>query len=518
VTTTIEHDTQQPIESPTTTALAVVTKSIAEINAVDSTIADLESKYRGVVFAVDTAEGMDEARKARAAIREPRYALQNIEKGVKAALNGLKTSVGEQIGPYITRIEAIEDPVHLQIKGQEEREEATRKAKKEAEARRIAAIEERISDIRETVTLAAGKSSEQIQQFITELEAVAVDATFAEFQPRAETAKAATLVKLQAVHKAAVDLEAQQKKLEEERAVLARQQANEQRLARIRARIGSIREFANDLVGVPSIRILQSLETAKAYVIDSTFQELEEEAAAERLKTVQRLEKVYDATVAHEAEVERLAREKAEQDAAAAKERERIAADQRYAETLQRLHNERMEQIRGIERMLLVATRHGTLEGYDLAINELKALTLNEEDYGTLLKDATAARDSTLKALREGRDALNLRLVEEAAAKAENDRLAEANRKLEADRAELDRREQASKLAQETVAPPSDPVEATKDESVQALVKELSAPASGDPTDDEIIEVVARTWFVPETTAIEWIIAVADRQRDMVAA
>ena len=430
--TTIEHDTQQPaeaVEAKTTTALAVVTKSIAEINAVEATIAELEAKYKGVVFQVGTPEGMEEARKARAEIRAPRYALQNIEKATKAIVNDLKTSVSEQVGAYIPRIEAIEDPVHQQIVGEEQRKAAEKKAREEAEAKRVAAVEERISDIRETVTLAAGKPSAVIAGLMADLEAVAIDASFAEFQQRAETAKAATLVRLQAAHKAAVDLEAQQKRLEEERAAQAVERerlAEEQRIAR--------------------------------------------EAAA--------------------AEEARLRKEREAQEAAAAQERARIAEEERQArvkrEAEEREHQEHLRRQREEEERA-AAERRRILEAEERAAQERLAAQRAEAD----------RIEAERKAQRE----------------AEEQRLAEQ-------RAELDRQQQALQLEKEAVAPASDPAEATSSESV--LPPQPSAPTAHEaayrPTDDEIIEAVAQAFFVPESTAVDWIAGMEIHQRQAEAA
>jgi hypothetical protein len=213
-------------ETQTTTALALVTQSITELNRVALEVAALEPKYLGVVFDVKTTAGMKAACEARLAIRKPRYTIQKMQKDAKTPLNALKKGIDDQVDAVIARITAIEDPIHEQISNEERRKEDEKRAREEAERQRVAAIRGRIEDDIRAVPLAAvGRSARDIEIFIADIESMVIDHTFAEFQKEAEGAKATTLIRLRAAHTKALAMEAEQKRLAEERAELEKQRA-----------------------------------------------------------------------------------------------------------------------------------------------------------------------------------------------------------------------------------------------------------------------------------------------------
>ena len=67
-----------------TNAITLIGAQLAEFDAVEAGLADLEQRFSGVAFAVATSKGMGEAVAARAACRAPRVA---VEKTRKAATN-----------------------------------------------------------------------------------------------------------------------------------------------------------------------------------------------------------------------------------------------------------------------------------------------------------------------------------------------------------------------------------------------------------------------------------------------
>ena len=68
------------------TAVVEVQNAVAEFDKVAAGLAELKGKYAGVVFDVTTTKGMDEAKAARAAIREPRYEIERVRKAAKAPI------------------------------------------------------------------------------------------------------------------------------------------------------------------------------------------------------------------------------------------------------------------------------------------------------------------------------------------------------------------------------------------------------------------------------------------------
>lgn len=401
MSTTIEHETQQPVvavASKTTTALAVVTKSIEEINAVEATISELETKYKGVVFQVGTPEGMKEARKARAEIRAPRYALQHIEKATNSTLNDLKASVSEQVGTFVPRIKAVEDPVHQQIVGEEQREADEKKARAEAKVRRVAEIQARIDAIRTAAMDAVGKSSREITKLIETVDGTAIDESFAELRAQAEGAKSTALVRLRMMLTNAENAEAEQRKLAEERAELARQQAEEKRVSAIRTRIDGIRVLRNIHPGADSAGIASAIESAKTRLIDDSYAELRDEAQTVLQETIEILTTMHDGRRAHE-----------EAQTALAAERERVAAEALKAEKREITR----KKIHEINCWIVSSSMAATPEAYDRAISAVKKVALDEQTFGDLVDEARGVVESTLAQLTQDRAELVAELAEQ---------------------------------------------------------------------------------------------------------
>lgn len=210
-------------ESQTTTALALVTQSITELNKVALEVAELEPKYKDVVFDVTTTAGMKAACEARLAIRKPRYTIQKMQKDAKTPLNTLKKGIDDQVEAVIARITAIEDPIHEQISNEETRKENEKKAREEVERKRVAAITERIETIRDQVGEAVGEPAAAIKARIQALVAMEIGDDFAEFKRQAEGARETTLIRLRSAEAKQVLVEADQERIRLEGERLARE-------------------------------------------------------------------------------------------------------------------------------------------------------------------------------------------------------------------------------------------------------------------------------------------------------
>lgn len=407
---TIDHDTQQPVEAKTTTALALVTKSIAEINAVESTIAALEGKYRGVVFPIQTKDGMTDACKARAEIREPRYALQNMQKAAKAPLNELKRSIDEQSEDFIARIAALEGPIHLQITTEETRKKEEKEAKLEAERKRVAALQERIEQIRDQVGQAVGESAAAIKARIQALVAMEIGDDFAELKKQAEGARETTLIRLRSA-------EAKQILHEEEQLQLA---AERERLARDRE--------------------------------EQERQQAEQRAELERQEQLQAKER---ARIAEENRQAQLAREAEER-----RVREAREAEEQAREDERRLADMRLQEIQGIQHQVMIATlgRAGVRKGRTRecivdTLAETEAWRVTLEDFGPMLPIAERAKAAAIAEIKEVLARWDHRVEEETRLRAQRDqaarkeeerreRLAAEERRIADERAALEREKQ----------------------------------------------------------------------------
>ena len=175
-----------------------------------------------------------------------------------------------------------------------------------AEKARVAALDQRLAAIQELGAKATTESpSAEIQLWIAELDAIAIDATWDEYQDRAQVAKEAAKVKLGTALKNRLTWEAQQ-------AEIARLKAEQEEKDRIQR---------------------------EKEIADRARHEAEQKALREKLESEQREQAAKDAAARAEREAveakERLAREQQE-----SAERERLAAERAAEQERQRIAQE----------------------------------------------------------------------------------------------------------------------------------------------------------------------------------
>lgn len=181
-----------------------------------------------------------------------------------------------------------------------------------AEKSRVAALDQRIAAIQELGAKATTESpSAEIKLWISELEDIAIDATWDEYQDRAAVAKEAAKVKLEAFLQTRLALEAQQ-------AEIARLKAEQEEKDRIQR---------------------------EQQIAAQARHEAEQKALREKLESEQREQAAKDAAARAEREAaeakERLAREQQE-----SAERERLAAERAAEQERQRIANLKAEEER----------------------------------------------------------------------------------------------------------------------------------------------------------------------------
>lgn len=355
--------------------IALVSTELAEIDSISAGIADLRKKYAGVVFAVATTKGMEDAKAARAEIRKPRYQCEHARKAGKRKILDVGKDLDAQAERITAALREIEDPIDAQITAEEERKEQERLAKIEAENRRVAEIQARINnDIRSTVMAAGGRPSAEIATMIADLERLAVDDSFQEFQSVAEEAKDAALGRLRQMHTAAVAHEQEQERILQEREELARlraaeearqaaerariaeeerkareaREADERRRAEIRIDIATLRGGYTIPAGASPDDILEQRHIYAAIDIENgRFGELVDEAREVHAAGLRTLDGAYNAAVRREEQeaedrrlaVQRAELERIEADAKKAREAEEARLAEQRAE-LERIENE----------------------------------------------------------------------------------------------------------------------------------------------------------------------------------
>lgn len=333
-------------------ALTLVEGQISDLNAVDSGIAALTKSYGGVVYDVATTKGLDDAKSARAAVRDVRYKVQNIAKEIKKPLNDLKSQIDGAAEAIIDRILVIEKPIDDQIKAEETRKEEIKAAAKAAAEAAAAAIEAKFKPLRLELVQTIGKSSADLEAIKAEIEAIEIDLdSFGDRAGEATLLRSSTLVTLVQLIAAAKAGEEQAKQFAEQQAILARQQAElaeAQRKADEQA--AALREHQARIQEAES-RARQEREAA-----ERAAAEAEERHARELREAEEKAER--DAEAARQAEANRLAQVQRETEEIAQAEAQRIADEQAARElAAQQAAEAKLERVRNSAEFLLTTLK-----------------------------------------------------------------------------------------------------------------------------------------------------------------
>lgn len=300
------------------TELTEVTKAVAEFDRVGAGLAELRKQYGNVVYDVTTTAGMNEAKVARAAIREPRYEIERIRKAAKAPILALGKKLDAEAARITGELEKLETPIDNAIKAEEQRKEAEKEARVQAELKRVTDLQERVAYLRGNQTLSASSGSALIADHINDLESEPVDESLQEFQQAGADAKAAGLQRLRDLHAAALAHEAEQERIKAEREELAKLRAAEQeRQAAERARLAEEERVAR------AARDAEAREQAEEIRKQREEQEAAARAERERNAAEERRLREERAEFQRQQEEARKAREAEE---AAKAEQARIAA------------------------------------------------------------------------------------------------------------------------------------------------------------------------------------------------
>lgn len=297
------------------TELDEVTMAVAAINKVESGLAALRETYGGVIFEVTTSAGMEVARAARRAIREPRFEVERIRKAAKAPILALGKKLDAEAARITRELTLIEAPIDEVITAEEARKEREKEQRIAAELARTEEIQRRLDWMRDRPVKAAGKSSAEVLQMIDTLDGYLVDETV--FEERLDDAKAVLDVSraaLRGLHVAALDSEAKAEQLKRDQEELAKLRAAEEERQRVAAEERAKQEAAD-----------------KAKRDDDAARQ----AVANRLERERIAKEEADAKAIRDAESKRLAAERAENERVA---RERQADLDRQAEE-QRIAN-----------------------------------------------------------------------------------------------------------------------------------------------------------------------------------
>lgn len=319
--TTILPSSTPPFDPPET-AVAPVPKgkkqsatalAIKQINGIQASfekaqaeIAALVKKHTGVVYDVSTTKGIEEAKAARAEVRQVRYNIQNAVDAGKAPLNALKADIAARGKELIGMLQPVEDELDAPIRKEEERKAAEKVERERKAAAERLRIDGAISHLRDSAITAMGKSSEFIAHSMDQLRDY--DVTLEEFGERAgdaEQVKSKVLEQLELMLETAKQQEVQAQVLKDQQEELRRQRAEEEeRVAQAR------REEAARLEDARNKMLAEAAALAKQRVELAAERKLIEDAQATERRRVEEQERQ------QRAEAERVDRERMDAEAA----------------------------------------------------------------------------------------------------------------------------------------------------------------------------------------------------------
>jgi IgA-specific serine endopeptidase len=318
---------QETIETTPT-----ITSALAEYQPTAAALADLRQRFAGIAFDLTTTKGDKEARAARLELVRLRTTLEAKRKELKAPALERSRLIDDEARRITGAILELETPIDEQIRAAEAKKEQERQARVEAERQRVAALQDRIDQIKAVAARAVGKPAAEIEAKIKLIVAMEIGADFQELAPAAAQAQADTLATLRDLHARAVEQEAEAERIKAERAELERLRAEAAERERIeRERVAA--EQAAEAARLAQERAKLEAEQAAAR---AEHRRLAEAAEAER--------RAADAKAAAErAEADRIANE------ARAAEQRRIDAER--AELKRQQDEARAAQLREAERL-----------------------------------------------------------------------------------------------------------------------------------------------------------------------
>lgn len=149
-----------------------MTTAIAEYTPTEAALAELRGKYEAVVFDVKTGKGMQEAKAARAELRDYRVALEKKRVEIKAPALERCRLIDTEAKRITAELSALEDPIDATIKAEEQRKEREKAEREQREREAVEARNRRFDEIRGMPLRAINATVDEIAALIAEAEAI----------------------------------------------------------------------------------------------------------------------------------------------------------------------------------------------------------------------------------------------------------------------------------------------------------------------------------------------------------
>lgn len=232
------------------TALAVIdlaAHAVEPLQALEAPMRALVERHRAVAYDLKTSKGLNEAKLARAELREQgRYAVQRACAKFKADANEAKRQVEALSERLIAIVSPTEEAIDKQIKAREAEIEREKAEKARIEAERVAKHAEGIAAIRGIAQRCQGLPSERIAKAIEVLEDMSFGLSWQDFAVGAANAQCETLEEVRKLHAAALVREEEARRVEAQRVenerIAAELAAQRAELERQQAEIARIAE------------------------------------------------------------------------------------------------------------------------------------------------------------------------------------------------------------------------------------------------------------------------------------
>ncbi len=303
------------------------TTAIAEYSPTSAALADIATRMAKVVYDVSTPAGMAAAKADRAEVRDLRVALEKKRVEIKAPALTRCREIDTEAARITAELLKFETPPDNAIKAEECRIEAERQAKVDAEIARVAALNERIAELRGNQMLTPMSGSKLIAEHLSDLVALPVDESFGDLLDRAKVAKAEGTDRLTKLLETALANDKESARLLAERAELDRQRAEQDARDKIeRDRVAAETAVANKKLADEraAFEAEQAERRRVAAIEENNRRAIAEREQAERNAENERIAAVQRAAqeVIDKANRELEARQQAERDTQANRERE----------------------------------------------------------------------------------------------------------------------------------------------------------------------------------------------------
>lgn len=234
----------------------------------------------GVTYDITTTAGLDAAKKLRASFRDIRTQGENERKARKAPI----LEIGKLLDSKYDELKALvaphEEKFDKDVKAEEQRREDEKAEKIRIEAERQAALDAKISHIKDAPLRAINMTAEDTLALIEELQQIVPTAeVYEDRHVEAEAALHAVIPSLQTLHQGKAAIERQQAETAERERQAQEQQKEQARIDAIKARIGTIKNYVLEAADCDKSADMETIiAKVEAENIDDTFAEFKDEA------------------------------------------------------------------------------------------------------------------------------------------------------------------------------------------------------------------------------------------------